>query len=312
MKISCGVPQGSILGPALFILYVNDMCNVSSIVKSILFADDTNLFLVGDDLKEVCETMSFELDKLSRWFQAKKLSLNVSKTNFMIFSNKKCNDNHMISINGMDITRVFVTKFLGVHLDFQFNWSKHISVITNKIAKNVSVMYRVRHLLTNTTLYNLYCTLILPYLNYCCEAWGNTYKSRIQPLYIIQKKAIRICGNVDYRSHTRPLFYHWKTLGLYDIVHFNSMVFMFKVYAKLLPTNLLSFFKKVNDSHNYNTRNNNNNFKIRFTRTTQKAGTICVKGPKLWNVLNIDVKSCKTTVQFKKKYKAVLLQAYKT
>ena len=90
------------------------------------------------------------------------------------------------------------------------------------------------------------------------------------------------------------------------------MVFMFKVYAKLLPTNLLSFFKKVNDSHNYNTRNNNKKFKIRFTRTTQKAGTIFVKGPKLWNVLNIDVKLCKSTVQVKKKYKAVLLEAYKT
>ena len=130
----------------------------------------------------------------------------------------------------------------SVQFSCYITWSKHISVITNKIAKNVCVMYRVRHLLTNTALYNLYCTLILPYLNYCCEAWGNTYKSRIQPLYIIQKKAIRICGNVDYRSHTRPLFYHWKTLGLYDIVHFNSMVFMFKVYANLLPTNLLSFF----------------------------------------------------------------------
>ena len=82
----------------------------------------------------------------------------------------------------------------------------------------------------------------MPYLNYCCEAWGNTYKSRIQPLYIIQKKAIRICGNVDYRSHTGPLFYQWKTLGIYDIVKFNSMVFMFKVYANLLPANLLSFF----------------------------------------------------------------------
>ena len=102
-------------------------------------------------------------------------------------------------------------------------------------------MYRVRHLLTNTALYNIYCTLIMPYLNYCCEAWGNTYKSRIQPLYIIQKKAIRICGNVDSRSHTRPLFYQWKTLGIYDIVKFNSMVFMFKVYANLLPANMFSF-----------------------------------------------------------------------
>ena len=72
---------------------------------------DTNLFLVGDDLKEVCETMSFELDKLSRWFQANKLSLKVSKTNFMIFNNKKYDDNYTISINGMNITRVFGTKF---------------------------------------------------------------------------------------------------------------------------------------------------------------------------------------------------------
>ena len=152
MKISCSVPQCSILGPTLFILYVNDMCNVSPIVISILFADDTNLFLVGDYLKEVCETMSFELDELSRWFQANKLSLNVSKTNFMILSNKTCDDNHTISINAMDITRVFVTKFLGVHLDLQLNWSKHISVIKNKIAKNVSVMHRVRYLLTNTAL----------------------------------------------------------------------------------------------------------------------------------------------------------------
>ena len=145
------------------------MCNVSSILKSILFADDTNLFLVGDDLKEVCETMSFELDKLSRWFQANKLSLNVSKTNFMIFSNKNCDDNHTISINGMDITRVFVTKFLGVHLDFQLNWSKHISVITNKIAKNCSVMYRVRHLLTKCAILYSHFAIIL---NYCCEAWA--------------------------------------------------------------------------------------------------------------------------------------------
>ena len=105
-------------------------------------------------------------------------------------------------------------------------------------------------------------------------------------------------------------------VGLYDIlyiVNFISMVFMFKVYANRLPTNLLSFFKKVNDSHNYNTRNINNKFK--FTRKTQKdvtAHAVCVKGPTVWNILNIDVNLCKTTVQFKKKCKAVLLEANKT
>ena len=129
LNVSCGVPQGSILGPALFILYVNDMCNVSTTLKSILFADDTNIFHTGDDLKEVCETMSHELYKLNRWFRANKLSLNVSKTNFMIFSNKKCNDNYSVSINGMEITRVYVTKFIGVYMDSQLNWSDHVTVI---------------------------------------------------------------------------------------------------------------------------------------------------------------------------------------
>ena len=90
MKVICGVPQGSILGPALFILYINDMCNVSMLMKSILFADDTNLFYSGDKLSQVCETVSTELGKLHRWFQVNKLSLNIAKTNFMIFGNKQC------------------------------------------------------------------------------------------------------------------------------------------------------------------------------------------------------------------------------
>ena len=138
LNVSCGVPQGSILGPAPPTLYVNDMCNASTTLKSILVADDTNILHTGDDLKEVCETMSHELDKLNRWLRANKLSSNVSKTNFMIFSNKKCDDNYSVSINGMEITRVYVTKFLGVYTDSQLNWSDHVSVIKRKMAKKVS------------------------------------------------------------------------------------------------------------------------------------------------------------------------------
>ena len=88
MNITCGVPQGSILGPALFILYINDMCNVSMLMKSIVFADDTNFFYSGDNLSQVCETVSTELGKLHSWFQVNKLSLNIAKTNFMIFGKK--------------------------------------------------------------------------------------------------------------------------------------------------------------------------------------------------------------------------------
>ena len=96
---------------------------------------------------------------------------------------------------------------------------------------NVSIMRRVEHLLINSALYSLYSTLVMPYLNYCCEIWGNTYKSRIYPLHIIQKLAIRICQKADYRYHSRPLFYQPKTLnvGLHDMVNLNSLVFMYNV-----------------------------------------------------------------------------------
>ena len=85
MMVTCGVPQGSILGPALFILYINDMCNVSMLMKSIVFADDTNFFYSGDNLSQVCETVSTELDKLHSWFHVNKRSLNISKTNVYDF-----------------------------------------------------------------------------------------------------------------------------------------------------------------------------------------------------------------------------------
>ena len=114
-------------------------------------------------------------------------------------------------------TRVVVTKFLGVHLDFQLNWSKHLSGITNKIANHVSVMYRVRPF-TVQIVHSFCRQACLPYLNYCCEAWGNTYKSRIQPLYILfRTRQLGFVENEDYRSHTRSLFYQWKTFGIYDI-----------------------------------------------------------------------------------------------
>ena len=254
--IACGVPQGSTLGPALFIMYINDMCNVSSLMKSIVFADDTNFFYSRKYLTEVCKTVSKELDTLCTWFQVNKLSLNIAKTNFMVFGNKKCENNHLVSINGMYINRAYVTKCLGVHIDCHLNWNEHINRIKNKISKNVSVMYRIKHLLTSSALYSLYCTLILPYLNYCCEIWGNTYKSRIRPLHIIKKIAVRICLKADYRSHTRPMFYQ-------------------------LPANIILYFQKVNASHYHNIRMNNCNFKIRFSRTTKKAECINVKGPKM-------------------------------
>ena len=109
------------------------------------------------------------------------------------------------------------------------------------------------------------------------------------------------------RAHTRPIFYQFNTLCLPDLVNFNSMVFMYKVFNNSLPNNLLVYFKKVYDCHEHNTRNNNVNFKIRFSRTTMKATSLCMKAPKMWNELCNSVKLCTSVQEFKHKYKILLL-----
>ena len=124
----------------------------------------------------------------------------------------------------------------------------------------------------------------------------------------MQKRAIRICGNSDYRAHTRPIFYQLKTLCLPDMVNFNSMVFMYKVFNNSLPNKLLVYFKKVYDCHQHNTRKNNVNFKIRFSRTTMKATSLCMKAPKMWIELCNSVKLCSSVQEFKHKYKIFLLK----
>ena len=136
----------------------------------------------------------------------------------MIFGNKKYDDIYRVSIASMDIARVYATKFLGMYIDSRLNWNEHILVTRKKLAKNVSVMNRVKHLLTNDALFSLYCSLILPHFNCCCETWGNTYKSRLHPLYVLQKRDIRICNHADYKAHTKPIFQQLNMLNLYDLI----------------------------------------------------------------------------------------------
>ena len=188
MSVVCVVPQGSIMGPKLFIMYINDICNVSNILKFVLFADDTNIFCSGKDINQLSKLLCIELDKLNIWFAVNKLSLNVSKTNFMIFFiNYTIRENINIRINNCVIDRIHVTKFLGVLIDEKLKWKKHITLICSKLSKSIGVIYKASRLLNTPALYTLYCTLFLPFLNYCAEVWGNTYKSNILPLIMKQK-----------------------------------------------------------------------------------------------------------------------------
>ena len=211
--ISCGVPQGSILGPLLFLLYINDMTYCCKYLQFLLFADDTNLLYSNPDLWQLMQIVNDELDLLSDWFKANRLSLNVKKTNYMMFGYKKVvcqcpitKINFCIKINNVNITEVEYTKFLGVIIDKKLTWQRHVTYISNKIAKSLYVLNRLKHKLPSYALCSLYYSLIYPHLIYYIILWGCAAKSILNELLILQKRAVRILNKCPYLSHSDPLF----------------------------------------------------------------------------------------------------------
>ena len=141
-QVACGVPQGSILGTLVFILYLNDLTNASTFLKYVLFADDTNLFASGTDINALCTKINTELDRLNNWLSINKLSLNLSKTNYMIFCNSKY-PNISLCMNAAEIEREreTVTTFLGVLVDEKLDWKPYISSLRGKLSKCHAIIY---------------------------------------------------------------------------------------------------------------------------------------------------------------------------
>ena len=162
LGISCGVTQGSVLGPKLFNVYINDIFGVSQLLKLILFADDTNIFFSTNNYNDLVNMVNEELNKLKKWMDTNKLSLNLNKTKAMMFGNSKTNPKLQIMIGGVHIENVDENKFLGVIIDRKLSWKAHVRHIKTKISKSLSIINKVKPFLDGNVLRTLYCSLVLP------------------------------------------------------------------------------------------------------------------------------------------------------
>ena len=198
-------------------------------------------------------------------------------------------------------------KFLGVIIDDRINWKAHSKHVQNKLSRSISVLSKAKNMLDHKSLHILYCSLVLPYLNYCAEIWGNTYKCTLQSISLMQKRAIRIIHNAGYTEHTNALFLKSKTLKFTDLVQFQTGQVMYKAINNLLPGNIQKLF--FNREGDYNLRGVNN-LKQLTVRTTLRTFSITICGVKLWNSLGVELKQCPSVTQFKKRYKRMVLTQY--
>ena len=191
LTILCGFHQGSILGPLLFLIYINDIVNISELIKFIIFADDTNLFFKHKNLNTLVSIINTELIQISSWFKLNKLSLNISKTNFIHIQSSNAYKNVIIHIfiDNIKITRITNTKFLEVIINSWLTWNDHITTISSKLCLNIGILAKIHHNIPSTILIQLYYTLVQPYLVYCNLIWAAGSNISLTALFIKQKKA---------------------------------------------------------------------------------------------------------------------------
>ena len=235
--ITTGIPQGSILGPLLFSIYVNDIINSSDKLQYLLYADDTTLYFNREHFTPHNANLEInnELNKVMNWLKLNKLSLNVQKTKYMTFHKSQKNVTPLnLSIDDIPIDSVDEFNYLGIILHERLTWKNHINMVTNKIAKVSGILNRLKHIFPQNVLLSLYPTLIISHINYGMLLWG----SDIRSVEKYQKKAIRNITNSHILAHTEPLL---KDLGLLKVGDIFKLRLL-KFYYKLMNNELPSYF----------------------------------------------------------------------
>jgi hypothetical protein len=302
------VPQGTVIGPLLFILYINDI--ISSVLASriLLFADDTLITLSGENSADLMEQLNTDLSSLSKWLNYNKLKLNIEKSKFMVITNKKIHKNDIdLKIGNQRIERVCQMKYLGVVLDDELKMDEHIDYVNKKMGKKYGFMNRISKKLSRHSKILLYKSTIATHIEYCSTILFLATDEQIKRLQKTQNKIMRLILRVPKRTNIAWMLDALQWQPVKQRIELNTLSFIYKILKNQLPGYLCNKVKFIKDIHNHNTRSGGNVVLPNMTKAGSQ-NSLFYKGMRKYNELELNIKNANTVINFKKllnkKYKS--------
>lgn len=312
--VTSGVPQGSILGPLLFLIYINDLADACPGVNLELFADDSTLYKSGYNLPEIESNLQENLTLITRWCKTNNMLLHPTKSKCMLIGSRyklKSVNSLQLFLENVQLENVSCQKLLGICIDNNLKWDVQIDNVCKNINSKINLLKKIKYFLNRQSRMMFYNGYILPIMDYCCHIWGKENKGSVNKIIKLQLRVGKIILDLSQKSDPKTIMSELKILSFNQRCQYHAAVLVYKTLNNMSP-NYMSELLKTAENDFYNLRSQSNKqIMLRYTsRTNYFKDTFQYYGMKIWNAIPINIRNSGKINTFKSNYKKYLSNNY--